>query len=272
VFETRQVNLRIGRFIGWVVLSLVITGLIVVYSNDLSVISKLSIYKNSEFAVFMGQSLFDGHAVGASDYPILVNLTLLLLGFLAVFLRRLPSSLILYAKYCVVTNLIFGAVIVHGIKFVVGRVRPYIVVKEPSLFTNFASFGDYVPFIDSYSGSLPSGHTAAVLSFLPIVLCFLYARDTRTAVTKTVVMLCLVGLTLAMATGRVMSLDHFASDCLISMFLGWFFHLFTFYIYFSMPVRIENGITVLGKKKVLGLLLVAFLVPIGLYTARYLLS
>lgn len=257
------------KLYGWLILAITIIGLIVSASHDMSLSSQFSFYADSNLVHLLDRSIFDGGGLGISDIPIILNLSIVFLGLLASFIKILPERLKLYAKYCAASNLIFGVIIVHGLKFVIGRARPHVSLSDSSYFTTFFEFGRHRPFIDSFSGSLPSGHTAAMMALIPIVFCIFDGPSFKGKLLRGIGIIGTVSGALLMAIGRVSSKDHFLSDCLLSIFLGWNFHFFTYYIYFKVPVLKKYDIYSIGFKNIakltyplLALLLMLLLIKI----------
>ena len=232
--------------------SLCLVLFVFLFRNDFSLVSTLMRYSDSVFAVYTDQTIFGGENVGLSDIPIFINIFVLFVGLCAKFSSKIADRWILIAKYLISTNLIFGLLIIHGLKNIVGRARPYLALNDTSLYTDFWEFGVFDFLQHSFSGSLPSGHTATVLALLPLIFCIRFTKnylvnDMRRIIGFSFVLV----LSLVMALGRVMIKDHFLSDCILTIFLGWNFHYFMFYFVYNMPVRLRNGVTQLGVSRTL---------------------
>ena len=218
--------------------------------NDFSLAAKLSQYSDSAFTRFTDQSIFDGKPLGLSDIPILLNLLILCMGLVAKLTGSLSSRWVLIAKYLLTTNLIFGILVIHGLKNTIGRARPYLSLNETSLYTEFWNFGVFDAFKHSFSGSLPSGHTATILALLPLVFCLRSMTHKSMFRGRRLLGFTLIlGVSLVMAIGRVMAKDHYLSDCVVTIFLGWNFHYFMFYFVYDLPTRLRYGVIELGWAK-----------------------
>lgn len=197
--------------------------------------------RRSWFTKWMGQSVFNGQFIGVSDIPIFLGI-----GCLAVYLykllRRIYDPARFYAVYILVTNLTFGVLIVHGLKFVIGRARPYLVAKDASLYSTALEFGAFWPGEHLYSGSFPSGHTAAMMSLLPFAFMVMFGWGKvnslfgRLALNFSV----LIGAS-AMAVARYFSGDHYLTDCVFSVGVASIFHLYMYSGYIRVSERMSEG-------------------------------
>lgn len=233
--------------------SLVVSGL-----YDKEIYAYFSSFEADFFTRVTDQSVFNGDMLGVSDIPIFANLALIL----ASVIYRSNRILVFITKYCITVNLIFGAFVVHGLKIVWGRARPYMVDRDLNLFTDFFEPGFFRPLIHNYSGSFPSGHTAAMMSFLPIFFCFFPVVCKKAAnisfeafcwpnIKRYVYLSLIVGGGFIMALGRLMSGDHYLSDCIAAVIFACIFHTFCFYFYFAVPDKLDAKIYGFPTRKVL---------------------
>ena len=242
---------------------LIITALILLASKDLYVLKLLADYSDEPFTKFMSESIFQGQNIGMGDIPIFVNMLLVVLACLGGWVKRLPKRVFYLSRYCFISNVFFGVFVVHGLKKVIGRARPYVVLEDPDRYSSFLEFGRFWPMVDKFSGSMPSGHTAAMVSLLPVVLCFV-----RPARPRVIAMTAVLLLALLMSIARVMSLDHFITDCLVVILLGWNFHMFTYHVFFKVPRYELDDDAHLGYLKVFQLAVICCLIPASLYLLR----
>ncbi|MBT6615140.1 MAG: phosphatase PAP2 family protein, partial [Deltaproteobacteria bacterium] len=119
-----------------------------------------------------------------------------------------------YLGFAFFTALVTGVGLVHSVKWIMARARPYLVVKKGYPFSHWFEFGPHHISDGYYFGSLPSGHTATAI--LLITLSYFMAAD-RTHTLRTRILGWIWGiLTLlfasGMAIGRSMTLHHWLSD------------------------------------------------------------
>lgn len=187
------------------------------------------------------QSLFEGERLGLSDIPTLVYL-LILFGYViheCGWTPRLSPAWRICLGYWVFCGLVLGVGLVHGLKWLIGRVRPYLlgnvpITEHPSLFSPWYSFGEHLVSQGFYSGSLPSGHTAAMAALMMLVcvppglltrkseaqrrLEQLNCTQSRSGLTLITFVIIMAG-SLTMAASRSMAGAHWLSDGILSIFL-----------------------------------------------------
>jgi membrane-associated phospholipid phosphatase len=119
---------------------------------------------------FMGRTLFEGEGFGGGDGAMLFLAAAFFLYFYA-WLR--PGSQRLerwrpYLGFILSTGFTCGFLMVHGLKLAQGRARPGLVFTKVLAYSEWYEFGRHFVTEGLYGGSLPSGHTAIVLSFLTL--------------------------------------------------------------------------------------------------------
>ncbi len=195
------------------------------------------------FGKVMQRTLFNGGKPGLTDPAII--LLLVNLGFYLYYSRKRASErlnkfrpLFGFVFFC---SLFTGLGLVHSLKWVLGRARPYLVLDGKLPFSNWYEFGPQFVTDGIYYGSFPSGHTATI--FLLITLSYYlinhpgYGCKEKIAgwIWGGVVMI----MTLMMIMGRSITLDHWLSDSIGMSILSWIFiHLIYFYI-LKIPAQVR---------------------------------
>ena len=187
----------------------------------------------------MRQSVFEGDAVGGADLGIFIYLLalIILIGTLRSS-RSVCRHLQLHSRFILLTGATIGVGLGHGMKLCLGRARPEAVMQTPSLFSPWYTFGPYIPLRDHFSGSMPSGHTAALLALVSCgyILCY-HRATTRYRVLGGVLIgagLCCAGV---MGITCSMLLQHWVSDWLFVLFAGWLAIHYNFHYFHNVPAR-----------------------------------
>lgn len=169
-----------------------------------------------DFAGFMDRSIFEGEALGAGDFAVFLQITVL--GFwLGAYLPAAPERLRHWRAplgYILATS-ILTALWVHLSKGLIARPRPYELEMAASSWHGlsqrlFHGWGH---------GSFPSGHTANAISL--VAVCYaLHAMCYR----KLALILgaLVVIFAVSMALSRIMMGAHWPTDTLAAVTLGWF--------------------------------------------------
>lgn len=203
------------------------------------------------FADFFNRSVFNGDSQpGAGDflYPLLLAALLLYLPswlwkdayivtlgrFQAalLFLRPL-TGFVLASAFC--SALLF----VHTVKQVVGRARPDDVFAGKMAFSAWYQNGSHFFVHGSYTGSLPSGHTATAsisLIFVYVLLALLQKRYRRIGWGALALAVLFV---FCMGFSRMMSASHWLTDVTFTLFAEWaLIHIFFFWI-LKVPQQLD---------------------------------
>jgi membrane-associated PAP2 superfamily phosphatase len=136
-----------------------------------------------------------------------------------------------YLSFIVLSALAGALGLVHGLKWVIGRARPYEVWQSDWPFTPWHSFGPHFVTEGIYSGSFPSGHTASVVTLLMLAYVLHSYPSLHRRRWAWLWGAVAVAMAMAMAVGRVMTASHWLTDCLgmilpTWMVLHWMFHRF----------------------------------------------
>ncbi|THB81326.1 MAG: phosphatase PAP2 family protein [Desulfobacteraceae bacterium] len=166
---------------------------------------------------FMRRSLFEGEGFGAGD-PVIIFLLIAAIGYYLTL--RFPDR-IGHARrfrphfgFIITTSLFSAIMMVHSLKWILGRTRPYLVLNEGLPYSAWFEFGHHFVTQGVYRGSFPSGHTAQAC--LLISLCYVLTGDLRHRIETRVfgwfLVLLVLGYTVTMGTYRCMFLSHWATD------------------------------------------------------------
>ncbi len=203
------------------------------------------LYENRwpRFGEFMKQTLFEGSPFGGSDLAILFQIFAVCAYFyiatgqkLARFQRWRPMF-----GYLVICALVIGLEMVQSSKWLIGRARPYIVLKDELPFTHWYEFGPHFVSDGPFFGSLFSGHTTVV--FLLMAFAYLLAGHPRSLWQTKMLGGAWASLTIVyamlMAIGRCMTRDHWLSDGLAAIGVAWvMMHLLYFQI-LRIPEQVD---------------------------------
>ena len=190
---------------------------------------------SKEFGLWMGRTMFEGKLPGASDPAIIF-----LLASLVVYVRswsvHASQRLIRWRPFLgfIVTTALAGSLgVVHSLKWVIGRARPYEVWGENWPFSEWYEFGPHFITEGIYRGSFPSGHSAVILSLLTLSYIWFnqnpgHSRLRIMAIIWGLIVILMTGL---MGIGRAVSASHWLTDSLGMILPTWavlhliFFHL-----------------------------------------------
>ncbi len=193
-------------------------------SVDKSWTLALSRHQLPWLVAFMGDSVFEGESLGANDLVVFLLLVTAAAYYAA---WRWPQSGKISAwrpqtGFILAASLITAVYLVHGLKWVMGRARPDLVLEHQAVFSYWFVFGPYFVTDGIFYGSFPSGHTSQ--AFILMTGAFALAGD---PVAGRPVRACgwlwgvsALAFSLAMGAARCMTLSHWLSDVLGSMGLG----------------------------------------------------
>lgn len=183
----------------------------------------------------MNPSLFSGESLSLNDLAIfyVVGVAGIYVGgagrLRATKLRALRPQ----CGFIITSALVVGVYMVHGLKWIVGRARPYEVFNRGWDFTPWFSFGPHFVTEGIYYGSFPSGHTAQ--AFIVMSLAYILANQPLTDTSRRppgwIWGIFAMAFCLAMAAARCMSWNHWLSDTIGSIFMGWMLmHMLYFHV------------------------------------------
>lgn len=187
----------------------------------------------------MGRSVFEGEGLGGSDFSV-IWLIIVFAGYVYCVLAGHRSPLARFRPHMgfILVSSFWGCLCnVHALKWIIGRARPYLVLRDGLPFSGWYELGPCSVAHGANNGSFPSGHTA--LAFIFMTLAYVLAGDerhspgVRTAGGYIGVFALLNALVMAFA--RTMSLSHWVSDCLASIWFSWIIIHFLYHCIFHLP-------------------------------------
>lgn len=221
-----MIEWRFSRYpLFWATVALAGLALALLTPVDYELTVHLSAYDIELFNSFMNESLFEGDRLGAGDISTIFQIAVLFFYLYAWLNPRGSSRIVKWRPQLgliVAVSLIYNVFLVHGLKFVVGRARPELVLEGGARFSNWFEFGAHFLALEGSVGSLPSGHTASALIFLTLAYCMAGDSSHSRLIRRAGWLLGGAALLYAgfMATVRCLTLYHWPTDCLISVILG----------------------------------------------------
>ena len=176
------------------------------------------------FGRWMAQSLFEGESLGGD--PVLFLLIFVAIAYYAAW-KKGPASRFYawrpHLGFILVTAMTTSVMMVHSLKWVMGRARPSYVVKGLLPYSDWFEFGPHFITEGTYRGSFPSGHTAQVFILMTIAYILLltppkfkYQRPIGWVWGGASLVY-----TLLMGLSRCMRLSHWFSDIAFAMGMSW---------------------------------------------------
>ncbi|MBF0278575.1 MAG: phosphatase PAP2 family protein [SAR324 cluster bacterium] len=204
------------------------------------------LYENRwpRFAEFMRRTLFEGSYFGGSDFAILFQIFAVCAYFYVGSGKKGAKRFVQWHPmlgYLLVCALVTGLGAVHSSKWLMGRARPHIVLKDELPFTHWYEFGPHFVSDGAFFGSFLSGHTAVV--FLLMAVAYLLAGHPQSAWKyKTMGGLwggLVIIYTILMAIGRSMTRHHWLSDSLATIGVSWIVMHFLYFQILHIPEQID---------------------------------
>jgi len=192
---------------------------------------------------FMGQTFFEDGLIGGSDICMAVQLILGASYFGSSMGPRFPrlQPYRPYLGFALFSALVTGLGLVHSVKLIMGRARPYLIAKKGLPFSHWFEFGPHHIFDGNFFGSFPSGHTATAILLITFAY-MLVSNPIHTLRTRimgwiwgTLVLLFATG----MAIGRSMTLHHWISDGIGIILLAWITIHLTFFTILKVPQQVQ---------------------------------
>jgi membrane-associated PAP2 superfamily phosphatase len=190
---------------------------------------------------WMDQTLFEGEPLGGGDPVVLFLLIAAVLYYMA-WKKGLASRLSRWRPhlgFILVSALTSSVMMVHSLKWVMGRARPSPVFKGQLPFSGWFEFGPHFITEGIYHGSFPSGHTAQAFTLMTLSYVLLLAADRRHYQRAigwawgcfSLVYTGLMGLT------RCMKLTHWLSDVVFSVGCSWMLMHLIYYHLLDVPAQ-----------------------------------
>ncbi len=192
---------------------------------------------------WMDQTLFEGEALGGGD-PVILFLILVVFLYYLTWKKGAASRLFAWRPhlgFIIVTAICTGVMMVHSLKWVMGRARPSLVMRAVLPFSDWFEFGPHFITEGTYRGSLPSGHTAQVFTLMTLAYVLVLAAP-KFKYQHTVGWLWgafSLGYTFLMGVSRCMKLSHWVSDVVFSLGISWILMHLIYYNLLRVPEQ-EN--------------------------------
>jgi membrane-associated phospholipid phosphatase len=193
---------------------------------------------------FMARTLFEGEGFGGGD-PVIFYIFLVLAAYYSAWKHGSASRFYAWRPqlgFLLVSGLTGSMMMVHSLKWVMGRARPALVVKDHLPFTDWFLFGPHFISEGTYRGSFPSGHTAQafVLVGLAYVMAAAWHRHQSIRLAGWAWGGLSLGYAVLMGITRCMHMSHWLSDVLGALGLSWILtHAFYFRI-LKIPEQIDH--------------------------------
>lgn len=168
-------------------------------------------YKQSGFAIYMENSIFENKPWGFGDFFTVAALLLFLFYlfnsiFKFVFLTELKAGM---------CTILLTLITVHALKVIIGRYRPNAILYQYS-----------------HASSMPSGHVATVFVFSSFAFIgFWQAKSGKVKRVSLAVIFIFLLLAIAMSVARCMRGMHWLTDCLASMYIVIMMSRISYYIF-----------------------------------------
>ena len=233
-----------GRF--WVlglIILLFISGMAIVTEHDRTWTIWLSEHSWPGVIKFLRQTCFEGEGFGGTDSASFFIAASFFL-YIFIWLKGEKTRLFKWRPYFgfIVTSSFFcGLFMVHSLKWFMGRARPGPVLNNAMDYSSWFELGPHYVTEGIYRGSLPSGHTAEVMSFMTLAYILAANRKHSFPVRLLGFLFGVVALAygIIMALGCSMSLSHWITDCIFSICIGWILiHVIYFWV-LKIPEQME---------------------------------
>lgn len=145
-------------------------------------------------------------------------------------------------EFLLVSSFCCSTLMVKSLKWIMARPRPKKILWGTRPFSEWYEVGPYFLDEGTYRASFPSGHTASAITL--IGLAYLLMFTSKRAGCRTlgsIVMLSTLGFAGAMAVARVMTVAHWPTDVLFSIFGGWFLIHILFFYGFNLGIVGSEG-------------------------------
>jgi membrane-associated phospholipid phosphatase len=193
-------------------------------------------YPLPSWTPILGRTLFMGDLPGLNDMVVLLIIAVLavyIIGHIARCSQYTISSFRPHAGFILTSGVVVGLLMVHGLKYLMGRARPFLVLNEDWPYSYWFVFGPHSIFNGTFNASFPSGHTAQMFLLLSVAYVLaadpLWIRPAKIAgIIWGVFALCLC---LVVGVARCATQSHWLTDILGSICFGW---LLMHWIYFRL--------------------------------------
>lgn len=203
---------------------------------DVRATAALTCGARPSFNALMGRTIFEGDLPGANDLVSLLFIVATVIYIYSSITRDTKSRFNAWrpqAGFVLTSGLVIGLFMVHGLKYLIGRARPSLVLNEAWPYSSWFVFGPHTITDGIFNASFPSGHTAQ--AFVLMSVAYILAGDPQ-AVKSTKTLGWIWGaiallFSAAMGAARCASSNHWLTDVLGSICMGW---LLMHWIYFGL--------------------------------------
>lgn len=248
---------------------------------------------------FMADSFFEGEMFGAGDITVFTMIFCLIVYLVASHFERkntlesyvlstkktpyLPwwldtptkiASLRPFFGFLLVNGLCVTVLMVHPLKWIMARPRPFVVLNGVLPFNEWYEIGAHFIAEGSYRGSFPSGHTGSSSAMFGVAFCVLLgAKNKKGRVLGKYVLGFVFLLAMTMAFSRMMIAAHWLTDVVFSLFGGIAIAHTLYFLGLRVPEQMNNSLEKRVKQrssyfelKICGLLFLAALgvIAVGL--------
>lgn len=188
---------------------------------------------------WMDQTLFEGEGLGGGD-PIIILLLVTVIAYYLAWKKGETSKFYIWRPhlgFILVSALVNSLMMVHSLKWIMGRARPSLVLKGLFPYSDWFVFGPHFITEGIYRGSFPSGHTAQVFTLVTIAYVLVISNP---KLKHQVVLGWVWGgfamlYTLCMGLTRCMKLSHWLSDILFTIGISWILMVFIYHHLLRIP-------------------------------------
>lgn len=190
---------------------------------------------------FMDHTLFEGESPGGGD-PVILFFLVTVVAYYIAWKRGSGSRLYAWRPHLgfILTFALTGSLMmVHSLKWVMGRARPAYVVKELLPYSDWFLFGPHYITEGAYRGSFPSGHVAQVFALMTLayILATGFNRSKNLRLWGGLWGMVALGYTLMMGVSRCMKLSHWLSDVIGALGLAWIIMHVTYFWLLKIPLQ-----------------------------------
>ncbi|NNG01280.1 MAG: phosphatase PAP2 family protein [Desulfobacteraceae bacterium] len=200
-------------------------------------------HRIKQLARVMDRSLFEGEGLGGGD-PVIFFLILTTIVYYLAWKKGERSRWYIWRPhlgFILTSGLACSMMLVHSLKWVMGRARPSEVLSGKLMFTDWFEFGPHYIAEGIYRGSFPSGHTAQAFVLVAVVYALVATPKTGRGLKMWGVAWGIFSVAYAVVMGlsRCMALEHWFSDVAGSIILSALLMQFIYQYLLNLPAQIS---------------------------------
>ena len=187
----------------------------------------------------MDRTLFEGEALGGGD-PVILLVIFVAVAYYFSWKKGVASRFYAWRPhlgFILTAVLICSVMMVHSLKWIMGRARPLYVIKGNLPFSDWFVFGPHFIVDGTYRGSFPSGHVAQVFVLMTIAYLLIGLANRSSAFRLSGWLwgsICLI-YTVMMGISRCMTLSHWLSDGMGALGLAWILMHLIYFQWLKVP-------------------------------------